>query len=198
MSNQDNFAGRIQDNWRQRAVESTTFQAELRVIPRWLIWTLVAMYIAAVVAVVCLGIFAPEMLHTFQGAPPARKVLVGLVIVTLTMVLLSAIVLLYGYIGADAKRRGMSPVLWVLVALLVPYLIGVILYFVVREPLHLSCPQCGRTVNPHFNFCPGCQFNLRPACPQCRRAVRADDRFCPQCGFTLQPGAPAQDGSPAA
>ncbi len=196
MSSQSDFVGRIRDNWRQRAGESTTFRAELQVIPRWLIWTLVGLYLAAVVAVVCLGIFAPEALHTFQGAPTARKVLVGLVIVTLTMVVLSTIVLLYGYIGADAKRRGMSPVLWVLVALLIPYLIGAILYFVVREPLHLNCPQCGRAVNPHFNFCPSCQFNLRPNCPQCRRAVRAGDRFCPQCGFTLQPIAPAQDGSP--
>ena len=198
MSNQSNFVGRIRDNWRQRAGESTTFRAELRVIPRWLVWLMCALYGVALAVVVCLGIFAPEALHTFQGAPPARKVLVGLVIVTLTMVVLSAIVLFFGYIGADAKRRGMSPVLWVLVSLFVPYLIGAILYFVVREPLHLSCPQCGRSVNPHFNFCPGCQFNLRPNCPQCRRALRAGDRFCPHCGAALPADASTQAAAPTA
>lgn len=196
MSNQGNFAGRIRDNWRQRAAESTTFRAELRVIPRWLIRVLFALYLSAVAGVVCLGIFAPEMLHTFRGAPPDQKVLVGLVIVTLIMVVLSALVSLFGYIAADAKRRGMSPVLWLLVALLVPYLIGVLLYFVVREPLHLSCPQCGRKVNPHFNFCPGCQFNLRPNCPQCRRTISVEDRFCPYCGSDLQADTPPQQVAP--
>ncbi|HET7100791.1 MAG TPA: zinc ribbon domain-containing protein, partial [Terriglobia bacterium] len=123
--------------------------------------------------------------------------LVGIGIVTAIAIPVSAFLMLIGYIGADARRRGMSGLLWVLVSLLVPYLIGIILYFIVRDPLSLDCPQCGSKVNPHFNFCPGCQFNLRPNCPQCRRAVATGAHFCPHCGFKLQAGGPAEQVAPA-
>ena len=192
MSSQDDFMGRIRTNWQQRAAERTTFWAEVQIIPRWLIWLPLALYLLAVTVVISLGLFAPDELQISVGGPPAVKLLAMLGVVTAAGVGVTLIALFYGYIGADAKRRGMSPVLWVLVALLVPYLIGAILYFVVREPLPLTCPQCGRKVNPHFNFCPACQFNLRPNCPQCRRTISLEDHFCPHCGFTLQPEAPAQ------
>jgi RNA polymerase subunit RPABC4/transcription elongation factor Spt4 len=198
MSNHGDFVGRIQDNWRQRAGERTTLRTELRVIPRWLNRVLLGLYLAAVAVVVCLGLVAPGVLPVLVGMPAALKVLAMVGIVTGVALVLSVFVLFYGYIWADAKRRGMSPVLWLLVSLLVPYLIGAILYFVVREPLPMNCPHCGRAVNPHFNFCPGCQFNLRPNCPQCRRVVRAGDHFCPQCGASLQTEASVQAGAPGA
>ncbi len=197
MSSQGDFVGRIQDNWRQRAAERTTFRAELRVIPRRLFRVLGSLYFVAL-AVVALVVSTGhhKVPQHLLGEPLAIKLLAMFGIVTGVAVALSVIVLFYGYIAADAKRRGMSPVLWVLVSLLVPYLIGAILYFVVREPLPMNCPQCGRTVNPHFNYCPACQFNLRPNCPQCRRALRSGDHFCPHCGVTLQPDAPAQVAAP--
>ena len=198
MSNQGDFLGRIRDNWQQRAGERTTLRTELRVIPRWLNRVLLGLYLAAVAVVVCLGLVAPGVLPVLVGMPAALKVLAMVGIVTGVALVLSVFVLFYGYIWADAKRRGMSPVLWLLVSLLVPYLIGAILYFVVREPLPMNCPHCGRAVNPHFNFCPGCQFNLRPNCPQCRRVVRAGDHFCPQCGASLQTEASVQAGAPGA
>jgi RNA polymerase subunit RPABC4/transcription elongation factor Spt4 len=196
MSNQGDFLGRIQDNWRQRAGERTTLRSELRVIPWWLTRVLLALYLLAVAVILCMGFVAPGVLPILVGMPSAVKVLAMIGIVTGIAAGASVIVLFYGYIAADAKRRGMSPVLWLLVSLLVPYLIGAILYFIVREPLPLNCPQCGRAVNPHFNFCPGCQFNLRPSCPQCRRAIRAGDSFCPHCGATLQEEVPVQASTP--
>ena len=187
MSNQGDFLGRIRDNWQQRAGERTTFRAELRVLPRWPIRLLSSLYVLAVAVVSGVTLYMPEGVpHDLIGKPVAIKLLAMFGIVTGIAVAVSIVVLFYGYIWVDAKRRGMSPVLWLLVSLLVPYLIGAILYFVVREPLPMDCPQCGRTVNPHFNFCPNCQFNLRPNCPQCRRATRAGDRFCPHCGSSLQ------------
>lgn len=198
MSSQSNFAGRIQDNWRQRAAETATFLAELRVIPRWLVWVLVAAYVAALAALLHFDLAEPGGIAGMTLSQVVERELVMFAMVTGLAILVSAFVMLIGYIGADARRRGMSPVLWELVALFVPYLIGVILYFVVREPLPMNCPQCGRTVNAHFNFCPSCQFNLRPNCPQCRRAIRAGDRFCPHCGFALQADArPASDTATA-
>jgi RNA polymerase subunit RPABC4/transcription elongation factor Spt4 len=199
MSNQGDFLGRIRNNWQQRAGERTTFRGELRVIPRWPVRLLVSLYFLALAVVTVMALHAPhELPSDLIGKPAAVQLLVMFAVVTGVASAISIVVLFYGYIWADAKRRGMSPVLWLLVSLLIPYLIGTILYFVVREPLPLNCPQCGRAVNPHFNFCPGCQFNLRPNCPQCRRAVRAGDHFCPQCGASLQTEASVQAGAPGA
>jgi hypothetical protein len=199
MSSQGDFLGRIKDNWRQRADERTTFRTELRVIPRRLFRVLGSLYFVAlaVVALVVLSGHHRVPQHLL-GEPLAIKLLAMFGIVTGAAVGISLFVCFYGYIAADAKRRGMSPVLWVLVSLLVPYLIGAILYFVVREPLPLNCPQCGSAVNPHFNYCPACQFNLRPNCPQCRRGIRVGDHFCPHCGATLQPEATEQVSAPMA
>jgi RNA polymerase subunit RPABC4/transcription elongation factor Spt4 len=94
----------------------------------------------------------------------------------------------FGYVNRDAKRRNMNSTLWtLLVIVLFPaYLaIGFIIYFLVREPLPYTCPQCPATVNARFNFCPNCKYNLRPACPQCQREVFDDDKFCPYCATEL-------------
>ena len=192
MSSQDDFVGRIKNSWRQRASEQTTFKAELRVIPRWLRWLLGALYLTALAVVFWISVSMPGFpVFGIQGEPLALKLLAVFGIITALAAGASAFVMLFAYIACDARRRGMSPVLWVLVSLFVPYLIGVIVYFVVREPLPFNCPQCGRAVNAQFNFCPACQFNLRPNCPQCRGFVRPGDRFCPHCGFGLQ--SPAAD-----
>ena len=45
-----------------------------------------------------------------------------------------------GFIYADAKRRRMRHVMWAWLAL-VPYFIGVILYFILRDPLPTPCHQ---------------------------------------------------------
>lgn len=194
MSNHGDYLGRLQDNWRQRATETTTLRSELRLVPRWLIRAMKVIDVVAVAFVIGLAIFRPEGL----GTPLLIKVVVLIAIVMGGAIVLTAFVFLIGYIGADSKRRGMNPLFWVLVSLLVPYLIGVILYFVIREPLPMECPQCGHSVNPHFNFCPSCQFNLRPNCPQCRCSTRVGDRFCPYCGFALQPDTPTQVAEPTA
>lgn len=192
MSTSDQFLGRFKDNWRQRAREKTTFREELRIVPRWLVRLLCTLYVVALAIVFWISAYMPNLPPFGIGVEPlALKLLAVFGAVTGLAICMSAFVMLLGYIGADAKRRGMSPALWVLVSLFVPYLIGIILYFVVREPLPFECPRCGRLVNAQFNFCPKCQYNLRPNCPQCRREIRLGDHFCPHCGFTLEPSAPA-------
>jgi hypothetical protein len=52
-------------------------------------------------------------------------------------------VLLIGYVNGDARRRGMRYVLWTLLAIFIPNAIGIILYFVLRDPLMRVCQQCG-------------------------------------------------------
>lgn len=199
MSNGNDFVGRIRDNWQQRAVERTTFRAELQLIPRGMIRLLVVLYAVAVVGIVYFSLNWPnELPDPLPTTSVPLRLLAMWGIVTGIATAASVIVLFYGYIWGDAKRRAMNPVLWLVVALLVPYLIGVILYFIVREPLPLNCPKCGRAVNPHFNFCPACQFNLRPNCPQCRRGIAAGVRYCPHCGFALQGDVSSQEVAPTA
>lgn len=192
MSGSDQFFGRIKDNWRQRAHERPTFATEFRVIPRWLVTLVACLYALAVVLLFYAARRMPgAMPDLLVGQPVIVQFLAIFAIVTSCSILAGAYILLIGYINRDAKRRGMSPLLWTLIAIFVPYLVGMILYFVLREPLPFPCPKCGRLVNAQFNFCPSCQCNLRPNCPSCRREIRPGDRFCPHCGATLETPPPA-------
>jgi len=198
MSGSDQFFGRMKSNWRQRANERPTFASEFGLIPHWLVILLLALYGLALV----LGAYAvqtsPEILpDPLIGKPHALQLLVMFGIETAAAIFLGSYILLIGYINRDAKRRGMSPALWTIIAIFVPYLVGAIIYFVLREPLPFECPRCGRLVNAQFNFCPSCQCNLRPNCPNCRREIRSGDRFCPHCGLTLQAAPPQAPTRPA-
>lgn len=192
MSTND-FMGSIRNNWRQRATEKTTFKGELRIVPRWLLRLVIVLYVAALViaefmnvagskGVVPGGMFAPDL-----GLPLSVLALAGLV--TVLAVAGAAFIFLMGYIYADAMRRGMSPGLWLLIAIVIPYFVGVFVYFIVREPLPFNCPQCQARVSAQFNFCPRCQLNLRPSCPRCRREIESGDRFCAYCGAGIDPAA---------
>ncbi len=48
----------------------------------------------------------------------------------------------------------MNYVLWTFLVILVPNAIGFIIYFVVRQPIMGTCPQCGATVNPGVQLLP--------------------------------------------
>ena len=61
-----------------------------------------------------------------------------------------------GFVYADARRRAMQPVLWVMVALLVPHLLGFLLYFVLRQPLASPCGHCGQQIPSGQRFCSWC------------------------------------------
>jgi RNA polymerase subunit RPABC4/transcription elongation factor Spt4 len=98
---------------------------------------------------------------------------------------LTVYALLIAYINADARRRGMRHVLWTLLAIFIPNGIGIILYFIFREPLLLACPACGATAKQIFAFCPACGATLQRACPACRKAVEANWTNCPYCGVRL-------------
>jgi Phospholipase_D-nuclease N-terminal len=65
-------------------------------------------------------------------------------------------VLCLGYVYADARRRAMHPVLWTLIAALIPNLLGFLLYFALRPPVMLPCPGCGRPIATEQRFCSWC------------------------------------------
>ena len=73
--------------------------------------------------------------------------------------------LLAGYVYADAGRRGMPPIPWAALAVLIPNCVGFVLYFLLRKPILHPCPGCGRGVAPDAAFAPRCghpQDNMGP------------------------------------
>ena len=105
--------------------------------------------------------------------------------------LVAAWVLLVGYVNGDARRRGMRYVMWTFLAVLIPNGIGIILYFVFRDPLMARCGKCGAQGRANFAYCPQCGTQLSAACPACKRSVEPDWRSCPYCGNALARGSPA-------
>jgi hypothetical protein len=174
----------------RRKRESFSFWQEFKIIPRWLVWTVFALYLVAQVAAVLINlygvgreVFPPDL----QGHPVLQSLALAGISTGVALALASWIFLV-AYVNRDAKRRGMSSGLWtLLVVVLSPayLLVGFIIYFLMREPLPYNCPQCGTTVGPRFNYCPSCKCNLHPACPQCKREVVETDKYCPYCAQEL-------------
>jgi hypothetical protein len=176
----------------RRKKENLRFWQEFKLVPHWLIWMVVVLFlIAQIIGQMVLHyqlanhreVFGAE-LDSDPGA--AGAALFG--IITGVSLVFAVMIFMVGYVNKDAKRRGMHSALWTfLVLVLMPgYLVlGFIIYLLMREPLPYNCPQCGATVGARFNFCPNCKCNLHPACPQCKREVAETDKFCPYCGQDL-------------
>ena len=155
------------------------FQDEMQIVPRPAF---------AIVVTVWLGFFLLMMLVPFRLDPEGRNwpLAAKLAMAVLPGIPIFILVLLIGYVYADAKRRGMRYVMWMWLAILIPNAIGIILYFVLRDPLLLNCTQCGAHVRPGFAFCPKCGGSLALACPQCRSAVEPGWTHCAHCGASLK------------
>jgi RNA polymerase subunit RPABC4/transcription elongation factor Spt4 len=152
------------------------FAAQIKIVPAWA-WVLAAVAFGSAQWFFDFGI------ASHPGAPPVwARPLLG----ALAGLAAGCYLLFVGYINRDAKRRGMSAALWTLVAVFVSNGLGILLYFILRQPVRSACPECGRAIQAGFNFCPGCNFKLSPNCGQCQRVVGAQDVYCPYCGATLR------------
>jgi hypothetical protein len=107
---------------------------------------------------------------------------------------IGAWVLLVGYVFGDAKQRGMNHVLWTLLAIFIPNAIGIILYFILREPVTVPCPCCGTPARKGYAFCASCGAAVRAACPQCRQPIEPGWRNCTRCGVPLTPASSTPEG----
>ena len=94
-------------------------------------------------------------------------------------------VLFAGFVYGDAKRRGMRYVMWTVIAAMMPYLVGVILYFVVRDPLPTTCANCGTMAQRGFAYCSKCGAELTRSCKSCNRTVDLGWEHCAYCGADL-------------
>ncbi|HUB81494.1 MAG TPA: zinc ribbon domain-containing protein [Bryobacteraceae bacterium] len=114
---------------------------------------------AKIVAALAFMFFFFEVCKEYRASGFAT--LIGLAGGTLA----AAYFLLAGYIYVDAARRGMPPIPWTALAVVIPNCVGFVLYFLLRKPILHPCPGCGRGVAPDAAFCPRCgqsQMNVGP------------------------------------
>ena len=104
--------------WRM-AHENTRFADEFRIIPRSLKIVAIALFIVGQVVAQVAYIFADkgDPMIAYVGGAAAASLIIGILL------------MLFGYVNRDAKRRGMNPTLWTLLAIFVPYGIGLVIYF---------------------------------------------------------------------
>lgn len=201
------FSERMRLNRFRRKRERSSFREEFRIVPKWLVATVVLLWLLAIAIGMMVNLGHSFVLYSSPGGVVAQThhevwpyelrndpVLASLAlagVITGMAITLGSFVLFLGYVYRDAKRRGMHAGLWIMLILILSpaYLaIGFLLYFFLREPLPYSCPQCGTTVGARFNYCPNCDNNLHPSCPHCRQEVGEADKFCPNCGNSLPRG----------
>jgi hypothetical protein len=129
------------------------------------------------------GLFLAPPLIEGDGLPLP---LVGFfALTTLGGVFMVLYILLVGYVWADAKRRQMNALLWVLLAIFIPNAIGIILFFILRNPLPVPCPSCATPAGKDQAFCAACGTAVRRACPRCRQPVQEGWTHCGRCGASL-------------
>ena len=155
------------------------FREELKVIPGTVRFIAALCYVVAAVACTAFVMFSndPGLARTPEFGKILMIVAVGIVP--------AVWVLLVGYVYADAKRRGMRHVMWTLLAIFIPDAIGIILYFILRDPLMKPCPGCSQVLKSGYTFCPYCGTSLLPTCPSCGRGVELTWANCPSCGTKL-------------
>lgn len=127
----------------------TSYRSGWRLIP------LPAWFLAAATPIVVpLGLHA-VIIHNHKHGPTfAFCLLFGL--------LAAGYVLVAGYVYGDARRRGMNFIAWTVAAVMIPNLIGFLLYFALRKPILLPCLQCGWGVAPRAAFCSACGHQQPP------------------------------------
>jgi len=89
------------------------------------------------------------------------------------------------FVFRDARKRGMPAALWTIVAIFVPYFVGLIIYLIVRQSKQLTCCSCGASASVEAAFCPRCGRPLQQLCTRCKVRLPNDARFCPGCGTQL-------------
>jgi hypothetical protein len=175
----------------RRQREHLRFSEELKLVPRVLVWGMLALYaVLQSVALYMCSNDIPERWSVADNAPMKVQLTVVALAGLGIAIPVFCVVLLAGYVYRDAGRRGMNAPLWVfLVLVLLPayLLVGFVMYFVAREPLPYHCPKCGTMVSARFNYCPGCKYELNRTCASCQGEVGDMDKYCPHCGNDVAP-----------
>ena len=170
----------------RRKKERLHFWQEFRIVPKGLIWTVVALFLVAQIVAysvnhwnfVHYGEIAPPELHDEPGL--AYLAIAGFV--TLVSLVSSIFIFLIGYVNRDAKRRGMNSGLWtLLVIVLLPAwtFVGFLIYFLMREPMLVPLPAMRKARWRPLQLLPQLQMQPAPQLPQLQMRSRGDGRILP-------------------
>jgi Phospholipase_D-nuclease N-terminal len=107
------------------------------------------------VVIVCCAVVG-GLAAGYYGATTGKNMAANGGFAILVGILAAIWILCLGFVFADARRRDMPAVAWMLMAMMVPNLLGFLLYFVLRKPLMRPCATCGRAVLPEQPFCSWC------------------------------------------
>ena len=112
---------------------------------------------------------------------------ISIIFILTAIILLLVIPVTIGiFVYRDARRRGMSAMLWALAAALIPTFIGLIIYLIVAsERTAKKCAACGGGVSKDNSVCPHCGATLRMNCPTCAYPLEMDWTVCPHCGAEI-------------
>ncbi len=172
----------------------TRFEEEWALVPAGARWVAVLVFLAMATLMASLFLLPLIVEHEYRAIlfvfPVFLMTLIG-------AVALAIFVLLVGYVYGDARRRGMNQVLWTLLAIFIPSGVGIILYFILRDPIPVPCPSCGTPARKGHAFCASCGAAVCAACPQCRQPLEAGWRNCVRCGAPLAHGAASPPASEA-
>ena len=151
------LSGRMRLNRFRRKREKSSFGEEFRVVPRWLVITVVLLWVLAIAIGTVVNLGSSFAIHSgsyhaqaarqvwpweFRDQPVIASLILAATITGVALPL-AAFLLLLGYVFRDAQRRGMRAGLWLLLILVLSpaYLaIGFLLYFFMREPLPVCLP----------------------------------------------------------
>lgn len=164
------------------------FEQEFAIVPQGARWT------AILVCLAMTGVLASIFLLPGFASGDAKAIAIMSPLFLLTLLgvaFAGGFVLLIGYVYADAGRRGMNQLLWTLLAIFIPNAIGLILYFLLRQPRLLPCPTCARPVRAEHAYCAGCGAPARRVCSRCQRPTQAGWRNCAHCGVALETPPPS-------
>lgn len=133
----------------------------------------------------------PDLTGCFDGS--FRFLNIPLSVAGLFMLVLWIAVILWIY--RDAESRGMNGLLWALLVF-IGNLIALIVYLIVRSetdrnrsaPSRISCPDCDKSIEGQYAYCPYCGAAVRNVCPSCNTELQRDWVVCPKCGAKLKEG----------
>jgi RNA polymerase subunit RPABC4/transcription elongation factor Spt4 len=145
-----------------------------------------------------------QIISNFMDSPILR--ISGQLILLLIVVFWIALVY---WTYTDAGRRGATPILWGIVAVVFPYL-GTLIYLIVRPHEYLDelrereletavlerelrnsinlCPNCRNMVEKDYLICPTCAWELKKPCINCDRPLNQEWGLCPYCGTDQRSG----------
>ncbi len=109
----------------------------------------------------------------------------------------------------DIRSRSADIFAAILAALLVAVfnVVGLLIYLLVRPKFTLAeqydraleeeillreleqsptCPNCGRPVQPDWQYCPYCETELKHPCSQCGYLLELEWKRCPKCGAPVE------------